>query len=96
MVYPAGFLYIFRFLRWVTGGGLGASSVRIAQWIFLGIYLTTEAVILALYERARYVGVYVGTGEGEGIESDMGIDACFDIETRILNGDKDVVYVYGT
>lgn len=53
LVYPAGFLYVYRALRWLTGGGRGADGIRLAQWVFLGVYLATEAVVLAIYERAR-------------------------------------------
>ena len=48
-MYPAGFLYAFTVLRWLTGGG----SVRPGQYLFAGIYLATLAVVLWLYIRAK-------------------------------------------
>ena len=48
-MYPAGFLYAFSALRWMTGGG----SVRPGQYLFAGIYLATLAVVLWLYIRAK-------------------------------------------
>lgn len=48
LVYPAGFVYVFSALRWLTGGG-----VRAAQCVFAGLYLLTQAAVMALYIRAR-------------------------------------------
>lgn len=53
LVYPAGFMYIFAALRWITGGGKGQHAIFIAQWFFLAVYLVTQAVILNIYGRAR-------------------------------------------
>jgi alpha-1,3-mannosyltransferase len=50
LVYPAGFVWIFCALRWLTDEG---SNVPRAQLIFAGIYLLTQAVVLALYIRAK-------------------------------------------
>lgn len=50
LVYPAGFVYLYAFLKKVTLG-----SVRPAQWFFAGVYLATHAVVLALYVRSRTV-----------------------------------------
>jgi alpha-1,3-mannosyltransferase len=44
LVYPAGFLYLFGFLQWVTD-----RQVAHAQIIFLGIYALTQAVVFVLY-----------------------------------------------
>jgi hypothetical protein len=49
LVYPAGFLYVFSALHWLTGGG----RVRPGQYLFAGIYLATLAVVLWLYIRAK-------------------------------------------
>ena len=48
-MYPAGFLYAFSALRWLTGGG----NVRPGQYLFAGIYLATLAIVLWLYIRAK-------------------------------------------
>lgn len=46
LVYPAGFLYIFTALKWMTNGG---TNIFVAQCIFVGIYILTLGVVLALY-----------------------------------------------
>jgi alpha-1,3-mannosyltransferase len=55
LVYPAGFLYIFRAFRtWTGNGGLGATAVRSAQWLFWGMYLLNLSLVLRIYEWTRY------------------------------------------
>jgi alpha-1,3-mannosyltransferase len=49
LVYPAGFLYLFAVLRWITKQG---TNVRLAQYIFLGFYLMLQALVLLIYTRA--------------------------------------------
>ncbi len=49
LVYPAGFVYIFSFLHWVTGGG----NIRAAQYVFAVLYIATQAVVLWLYTKAK-------------------------------------------
>lgn len=49
LVYPAGFVYIFSFLRWLTGGG----DIRTAQFVFAVLYIATQAVVLWLYIKAK-------------------------------------------
>jgi alpha-1,3-mannosyltransferase len=44
LVYPAGFLYLFRLLQWWTD-----RDVSRAQVVFLGFYLCLQAVVFALY-----------------------------------------------
>ncbi|KAK9907969.1 hypothetical protein WJX75_000784 [Coccomyxa subellipsoidea] len=51
LVYPAGFVYVFAFLRWLTIGG----NIRAAQYVFALIYITTQAVVLWLYIKAKVV-----------------------------------------
>lgn len=46
LVYPAGFVYIYSVLYWITDNG---RDVRRAQWIFAGVYLSVTAVVLAIY-----------------------------------------------
>ena len=56
LVYPAGFLYVYRALRWFTGaGGRGPAAIRTAQWCFAALYLGMEATVLAIYGKARLV-----------------------------------------
>lgn len=50
LVYPAGFLYIFSFLKSVTSNG---SDILRAQVIFAGLYILTLAVTLILYHKGR-------------------------------------------
>jgi hypothetical protein len=49
LVYPAGFVYIFAFLRWLTRGG----DILAAQYVFAVLYMATQAVVLWLYIRAK-------------------------------------------
>ena len=51
LVYPGGFVWLFGALRWFAGGD--GSDVRVAQWVFLGVYMGTLMIILALYAIAR-------------------------------------------
>jgi alpha-1,3-mannosyltransferase len=46
LVYPAGFLYLFRGLQWLTG-----RQIPSAQRIFLILYLATQFVMLTLYTK---------------------------------------------
>ena len=46
LVYPAGFLYLFGLLQWLTD-----RKIFKAQWIFLVFYVLTQATILDLYTR---------------------------------------------
>ena len=53
LVYPAGFVYAFSFLRWITGGGHTLDSIRVGQWIFVGIYLISEFLALQIYRATK-------------------------------------------
>lgn len=44
LVYPAGFLYLFGFLQWLTN-----RNIPEAQIYFLGFYVITQATVLGLY-----------------------------------------------
>ena len=50
LVYPAGFVYIYTGLRWLTNGGI---NIWTAQCIFTGLYLATVGTVALLYRRAR-------------------------------------------
>lgn len=54
LVYPAGFLYVYRALRALVGdAGRSPAAIRAAQWVFVGVYLSTVALVLHIYGRAR-------------------------------------------
>ncbi|KAJ2127258.1 dolichyl-P-Man:Man(5)GlcNAc(2)-PP-dolichol alpha-1,3-mannosyltransferase, partial [Coemansia sp. RSA 678] len=50
LVYPAGFVWIYSVLCALTNNG---TDVRRAQYVFMGIYLATQALVLMIYRRAR-------------------------------------------
>jgi alpha-1,3-mannosyltransferase len=53
LVYPAGYVYVFAALRWLTGTGRGADAIRIAQWTFLGISVATTFVVMFIYKHTK-------------------------------------------
>lgn len=53
-VYPAGFVYIFAMLRYITEKG---ENILIAQCIFAGIYILNLTVVLSLYLEAASVPI---------------------------------------
>lgn len=48
LVYPAGFVYIYGALRLLYK----PDDVRAVQWVFAGVYLMTQALVMAIYLRA--------------------------------------------
>jgi alpha-1,3-mannosyltransferase len=50
LVYPAGFVYLYGILHFITFNGV---NVRLAQYLFHGLYMVFIAVLFALYHRAR-------------------------------------------
>eukprot|EP00518_Triparma_eleuthera_P009324 CAMPEP_0182473054 /NCGR_PEP_ID=MMETSP1319-20130603/23251_1 /TAXON_ID=172717 /ORGANISM="Bolidomonas pacifica, Strain RCC208" /LENGTH=586 /DNA_ID=CAMNT_0024673811 /DNA_START=1 /DNA_END=1757 /DNA_ORIENTATION=+ len=56
LVYPAGFLYVFSWLRWFCGGD--GSDIGKAQLVFAGLYVANRATVMATY--------YLALGAGEG------------------------------
>ncbi|KAF2365286.1 Glycosyltransferase ALG3 [Trinorchestia longiramus] len=56
LVYPAGFVYIFSGLYQLTGHG---QNVRLAQYIFAGLYVLTLALVFRLYCKSRKVPPFV-------------------------------------
>ncbi|XP_064459238.1 lethal(2)neighbour of tid protein-like [Ornithodoros turicata] len=56
LVYPAGFVYIFTLLYYVTSHG---TNIYLAQYIFAGIYLATIFLVFNIYHRTRKVPPYV-------------------------------------
>ncbi|XP_049887414.1 lethal(2)neighbour of tid protein 2 [Pectinophora gossypiella] len=56
LVYPAGFVYIYSLLYYLTNHG---ENIRLAQYIFIGIYLVELFCILRIYVKTRKVPPYV-------------------------------------
>ncbi|XP_074045718.1 dol-P-Man:Man(5)GlcNAc(2)-PP-Dol alpha-1,3-mannosyltransferase isoform X1 [Macrotis lagotis] len=56
LVYPAGFVYIFMGLYYATSRG---TDIRLAQHIFLGLYLATLLLVFRIYSRTRRVPPFV-------------------------------------
>ncbi|SPP72972.1 lethal(2)neighbour of tid protein 2 [Drosophila guanche] len=56
LVYPAAFVYIYSALYYITSHG---ANVRVAQYIFAGIYLLQMFLVLRLYSKSRKVPPYV-------------------------------------
>jgi len=50
LVYPAAHVYIYRVLHSVTDGG---GEIRVAQGVFVGLYLVTSGVVMLCYRQAR-------------------------------------------
>lgn len=56
LVYPAGFVYIFALLYYLTGHG---ANIKLAQYLFVGLYLLTLCLVFSLYNKTRKVPPYV-------------------------------------
>ncbi|KAI7901078.1 glycosyltransferase family 58 protein [Cokeromyces recurvatus] len=56
LVYPAGFVYVYSLLYYVTNKG---QKIRLAQYIFEGIYLASQFVVCAIYRQSKKVPPYV-------------------------------------
>ncbi|XP_041120844.1 dol-P-Man:Man(5)GlcNAc(2)-PP-Dol alpha-1,3-mannosyltransferase-like [Polyodon spathula] len=56
LVYPAGFVYIFTVLYYVTGRG---RDVRLAQYLFAVFYLVTLLLVFRIYRRTSKVPPFV-------------------------------------
>lgn len=56
MVYPAGFVYVYSIFYYLTAYG---KNIRLAQYIFIGIYLLQMMFMLRLYTKCRKVPPYV-------------------------------------
>lgn len=53
--YPAGFVYIFTALYYITNHG---ADVRLAQYLFAVFYLTTILLVFRIYNRTRKVSLW--------------------------------------
>ncbi|XP_055381822.1 lethal(2)neighbour of tid protein 2 [Condylostylus longicornis] len=56
LVYPAGFLYLYSILYFITSNG---QQIRLAQYIFCLIYLIQMYLVLRLYAKSRKIPPYV-------------------------------------
>ncbi|XP_062337248.1 dol-P-Man:Man(5)GlcNAc(2)-PP-Dol alpha-1,3-mannosyltransferase [Osmerus eperlanus] len=56
LVYPAGFVYIFTALYYITSHGV---NIRLAQYIFAAFYLLTLLLVFRIYQRTKKVPPYV-------------------------------------
>lgn len=56
LVYPAGFVYIYSFLYLLTNQG---ENIKLAQYVFIGIYLLQLFFVLRIYIKSRKVPPYV-------------------------------------
>lgn len=56
LVYPAGFVYIYSLFYFLTGQG---ENIRLAQYIFIGIYLLQLCLVLRIYIKTKKVPPYV-------------------------------------
>ncbi|XP_035489910.2 dol-P-Man:Man(5)GlcNAc(2)-PP-Dol alpha-1,3-mannosyltransferase isoform X2 [Scophthalmus maximus] len=56
LVYPAGFVYIFTALYYITSHGV---NIRLAQYIFAVFYLVTLLLVFRIYHRTKKVPPYV-------------------------------------
>lgn len=56
LVYPAGFVYVFLGLYYVT---LHGTNIRLAQYIFAALYLFTIVTVFVIYRKTRKVPPYV-------------------------------------
>uniref|UniRef100_A0A3P8Y1M7 Dol-P-Man:Man(5)GlcNAc(2)-PP-Dol alpha-1,3-mannosyltransferase n=1 Tax=Esox lucius TaxID=8010 RepID=A0A3P8Y1M7_ESOLU len=56
LVYPAGFVYIFTALYYITNHG---RNIRLAQYLFAVFYLLTLLLVFRIYHRTKKVPPYV-------------------------------------
>ena len=52
LVYPAGFVYFFGILYFITQHG---QNIRTAQFIFAGFYIVTLCLVFRIYSKSRKV-----------------------------------------
>ena len=56
LVYPAGFVWVYVPLHWVTGGG---ANVRLAQFFFVALIAVNLFVVLRIYNLTRFAPPWV-------------------------------------
>lgn len=53
--YPAGFVYIFTALYYITSRGV---NIRLGQYLFAVFYLITLLLVFRIYHRTKKVGLW--------------------------------------
>lgn len=56
LVYPAGFVYFYEILYFITKGG---SNIVLAQYLFLCFYLIFLSLVLNLYSYMKYIPPWI-------------------------------------
>lgn len=56
LVYPAGFVYFFTILYYITSYG---RNIRLAQYIFCGFYLLTIFLVFRIYSKSKKVDSFI-------------------------------------
>lgn len=56
LVYPAGFVYIFMALYYITSNG---TNIRLAQYIFAAFYIVTLILIFRIFHKSKKLPPYV-------------------------------------
>ncbi|KAF8952326.1 dolichyl-P-Man:Man(5)GlcNAc(2)-PP-dolichol alpha-1,3-mannosyltransferase [Podila verticillata] len=56
LVYPAGFVYVYSALYYLTDLG---KDILTGQWMFMGLYLVTLGVVFSIYSKDKSVPPYV-------------------------------------
>lgn len=79
LVYPAGFLYVYSFLRYLAGGD--GTNIRAAQWFFVGVYMCNRVVVSFIYKKVFDFGkgrARVSNGErrGDAFARCFGVSFC--------------------
>ncbi|KAG2218160.1 hypothetical protein INT45_006212 [Circinella minor] len=55
LVYPAGFVYVYSFLYYITNNG---RNIRLAQYLFEVLYLATQWFVFAIYSKSKKLPPY--------------------------------------
>ena len=55
LVYPAGFVYVYSFLYYITNNG---TNIRLAQYLFEVLYLATQWIVFAIYSKSKKLPPY--------------------------------------
>ncbi|KAI8076020.1 glycosyltransferase [Thamnidium elegans] len=56
LVYPAGFVYVYSILYYLTDKG---KNIRVAQYFFEGLYLVSQLIVCGIYHQSKKVPPYI-------------------------------------
>jgi alpha-1,3-mannosyltransferase len=56
LVYPAGFVYIYSLLYWITDKG---TDIRTAQYIFAVLYLISICILFYIYSKTKVSFIFI-------------------------------------